>query len=288
MKKISIDQIVDPTSLQPFTANSLKFLQDYLDEDKAAFIKAMITANKGTYSLTVPYVISGCAVSDSNKDVTAGEIFYGGKFYETPAVNGTTNTARFILTKTQDATADPLEFTDNVSKNVHDIYRYVPTDVASGGDFLSTDLVSAYGSNSVTTSTTNNGQTITTTTTSGGPLAYNTDSYVYSYYIVGGILYLNFEIVFTVTTGGIFSAFHLPLPNGITKLTSLTAAQSLKGSASLMAPGGTTNYLTLQSYSNFGGAEGQRITVRRIAEGDTDMTISSVATTIRGEIRIMV
>lgn len=288
MKRISVNQIVSPTSRQPFTGRSLTFLQDALDEDKAAFIKAMITANKGSYSLTVPYVISGCVVSDSNKDVTAGEIFYGGKFYETTAVNGTTNTARFILTKTQDATADPLVFTDSVSKNVHDIYKYVPTDVASGGDFLSTDLVSAYGSNSVTTTTLNNGQTITTTTTSGGPLAYNTDSYVYSYYVVGGILYLNFEVVFTVTTGGIFSAFHLPLPTGITKLTSLTAAQSFKGSASLQAPGGTSNYLTLQAYSNNGGGEGQRITVKRIAEGDTDMTISTVATTIRGEIKIMV
>ena len=147
MKKISTTQIDDANDkLQPFTGLSLEFLQDALDEDKAAIIKAQITQAKGSYSLTVPYVISGCVVTDSGKDVTSGEIFYGGKFYETTAVNGTTNIARFILTKTQDGTADPITFSDSSTGSVHDIYKYVPTDVASGGDFTSSDLVSAYGS----------------------------------------------------------------------------------------------------------------------------------------------
>jgi hypothetical protein len=145
MKNIDISQIVEPTALQPFTANSLKFLQDYNTEDKAAIIKALVITNLGSYSLTVPYVISGCTVSDSGKDVTAGEIFYGGAFYETTAINGTTNIARFIKTKTQDAVADPLIFTDSSSKSVHDIFKYVGTDVASGGDFTSANLVSLYG-----------------------------------------------------------------------------------------------------------------------------------------------
>lgn len=140
MKRISIDQIVDPVTLQPFTANSLKFLQDARDEDVAGMIKAFVTAITGSYSLTVPYVISGCVVSDSNKDVTAGELFYGGKYYEVVAVNGTTNVAQFVLTKTQDATADPLEFSDSTNKNVHDIYKYVGTDTATPGDFDATDL----------------------------------------------------------------------------------------------------------------------------------------------------
>jgi hypothetical protein len=144
MKNIDITQIVSPTSKQPFTANSLKFLQDYNAENLASVIKSIITTNLGSYSLTVPYVISGCVVSDAGKDVTAGEIFYGGKYYATTAVDGTTNVARFILTKTQDGVADPLEFTNGDSKNVHDIFTYVATDVASGGDFTSANLVSAY------------------------------------------------------------------------------------------------------------------------------------------------
>lgn len=148
MKKISVNQIISVTRKQPFTGNSLKFLQDALDEDKAGIIKAFITQSVGSYSLTTPYVISGCVVSDAGKDVTAGEIFYGGKYYQTTAVNGTTNVAQFILTKTQDAVADPLEFTNGDILNVHDIYKYVATDVASGGDFDSSDLVSIYAGSS--------------------------------------------------------------------------------------------------------------------------------------------
>lgn len=148
MKKISVNQIISVTRKQPFTGNSLKFLQDALDEDKAGIIKAFITQSIGSYSLTTPYVISGCVVSDAGKDVTAGEIFYGGKYYETTAVNGTTNIAQFILTKTQDAVADPLEFTNGDILNVHDIYKYVAKDVASGGDFDSSNLVSIYAGSS--------------------------------------------------------------------------------------------------------------------------------------------
>lgn len=140
MKKIDISQIVSPTSKQPFTANSLKFKQDYDVENYSALVKALITQSTGSYSLTTPYVISGCVLSDSNKDVTAGEIFYSGNFYNVTSLNGTTNIVQFILTKTYDATADPLTFTDGVAKNVHEIYTYVSTDVASGGDFDATDL----------------------------------------------------------------------------------------------------------------------------------------------------
>lgn len=151
MKRISTDQIVSPTSRQPFTGRSLTFLQDAQDDDKAAIIEALIITNLGSYSLTVPYVISGCVVSDAGKDVTAGEIFYGGKFFEVVAVNGVTNVAQFVLTKTQDATADPLEFTDATLKNVHDIYKYVGTDTATPGDFDSSELTSMYASSKIRT-----------------------------------------------------------------------------------------------------------------------------------------
>lgn len=173
MKKISTDQIVDPGTLQPFTGRSLEFLQDARDENDAAMIKAMITSNLGSYSLTVPYVISGCVVSDSGKDVTAGEVFFGGKFYEVVAVNGATNIAQFVLTKTQDATADPLEFSDTTNKNVHDIYKYVGTDTATPGDFDSSDLTSMYGAGKLTSDI----QTSTQTTTSTSFIDLSSMSY---------------------------------------------------------------------------------------------------------------
>jgi hypothetical protein len=140
MKKILTSNVLDPSQLQPFTAQSLRFLQESKEDDVAAIIKSIVTQNIGSYSLTVPYVISGCVVSDGGKDVTAGEVFYGGKYYETTAVNGTTNIARFILTASQDATADPLTFSNSSVFNVHTIYKYVATDVAIDGDFTSADL----------------------------------------------------------------------------------------------------------------------------------------------------
>lgn len=151
MKNINITNIVDPTSLQPFTGNSLKFLQDASSEARAGMIKAFITQNLGSYSLTVPYVISGCVVSDSGKDVTDGEIFYGGEYYQLTGVDGTTNVAQFSLVKTQDSTADPLDFSDGQTHNVHDIFKFVGTDTATTGTFDSSDLVSAYGSGKVNT-----------------------------------------------------------------------------------------------------------------------------------------
>jgi len=142
MKKINISKIVSPSSKQPFTANSLKFKQDYDSENYAALIKALIISNLGTYSLTTPYVISGCVLSGAY-NITAGEIFYGGSFYNVTALSSSVNPIRLILTTTYDAIADPLTFTDGVAKNVHEIYTYVSTDVTIGG-ILASSLVSVY------------------------------------------------------------------------------------------------------------------------------------------------
>jgi len=76
------------------------------------------------------------------------------------------------------------------------------------------------------------------------------------------------------------------LPDGIIKDATIPEDFSLKGSASYKAPGGTTDYLTLQAFSNGSGAEGQRIVLKRTAEGDTDITMSAVTATIEGEITI--
>lgn len=179
MEVISTNQIVDPNAQQPLTGKSLTFLQNALRKDDAGIIQALVTKIVGSYSLIVPYVIDGCVLSDSNKDVTNGTLFYGGKFYEVVGVNGTTNVARFILTKSQDITADPVTFTDGSSKNVHDIYKYVATDVASGGDFIATDLVylaSVTGkiNNEVQSSTQNTTSTSFADLTSGTASTYTT------------------------------------------------------------------------------------------------------------------
>ena len=147
MKKILTSNVLDPSVLQPFTAQSLRFLQESKEDDVAALVKALVISNLGSYSLTTPYVISGCVYdSTSLYGVTAGEIFYGGKYYQTTAIanNTSTNIPRFVLTASQDATADPLTFSNSSVFNVHTIYTYVATDSATLGDFNATQLVDLY------------------------------------------------------------------------------------------------------------------------------------------------
>lgn len=165
MKNINITKIVDPTSLQPFTGNSLKFLQDASSEARAGMIKAFITQNLGSYSLTVPYVISGCVYSGTtpNFAVTAGEIFYGGEYYELTAVSGYTNIPQFKLDKTNDPTADPLVFSDNQTWSVHDIFKFIGEDTATAKVFDATDLVNAYGTGKITSQVTSANQNTSST-----------------------------------------------------------------------------------------------------------------------------
>ena len=147
MKKIITSNVLDPSVLQPFTAQSLRFLQESKEDDVAALIKTLVISNLGSYSLTTPYVISGCVYdSTSLYGITAGEIFYGGKYYQTTAIanNTSTNIPRFVLTASQDATADPLTFSNSSVFNVHTIYTYVATDSATLGDFNATQLVDLY------------------------------------------------------------------------------------------------------------------------------------------------
>lgn len=137
MKKIITSNVLDPLQLQPFTAQSLRFLQESKEDDVAAIIKSLVISNLGTYSLTTPYVISGCVVTNLGKTVTAGEVFFGGKYYQTTACNFSLYAARYYLTTTQDITADPLTFSNGTPFNVHNIYKYVATEISGGGDFTS-------------------------------------------------------------------------------------------------------------------------------------------------------
>lgn len=136
----------------------------------------------------------------------------------------------------------------------------------------------------VVTTQTTNGLSITVDTVSG-IFAINTEEYWYNYYIKDGICHISFKAFITLSTGAVVAAINIPLPQNIIKQT-LSEDYSFKGSASFMSPGGTTNYITLQAFSNGSNSEGQRIVLKRIAEGDTDITWSVQDTTIQGEIQI--
>lgn len=289
MKTINTSNVLDPSVLQPFTARSLRFLQESKEDDVAAIIKSIVISNLGTYSLTTPYVISGCNVTSGGMVVTAGEVFFRGKYYQTTAIVGTSYVARFFLTKTQDPTADPLIFSDSSSKNVHDIYKYVPSDVATGGDFTASDLVNLYGTGTTTIQTSTTAQdTIEVNIIASGPFAYASDNYVYSWYVEKGICFLNFNVSFDVTDGAVVDKIHLPLPVGLTKALTLTEEQAFRGTASYYAPTSSTDYMLMQVSSNDDATEGQRITLTRYVNGSVDIGLSTGSTIlIKGSVQIL-
>ena len=131
MNKILTTSISDPSIGQPLTGKSLEFLQNANKESIAGLCEAMIGYN---YSTSVYYVISGLYPYGTNQ-FKEGYVYYNGElFYSAGKVTTTafSNIPVLTLTITNDATADPLTFTDNVSRNVHNVRRMVLSDAVSG------------------------------------------------------------------------------------------------------------------------------------------------------------
>ena len=134
MNRIITTDVLDPSIQQPFTARSLDFLQDTRDE---AFRGLCTNIVGNDYNSGIGYKISG--VNATGSVYSEGFIWYNNELFYCAGGNitGYANPARLIVTVTNDGTADPLEFTDGVSRNVHNVNRLVISDVASGGILLS-------------------------------------------------------------------------------------------------------------------------------------------------------
>jgi hypothetical protein len=127
MRKIDVSQIVDPNIQQPFTGLSLDFLQTGTKQMVFALCWNIIKSKGFTYSATVPYYIAATADAGFTSD---GVVFYGGELYLM-----TENFAGLqyaVIDTTPDATADPLLFTDNISRNVHN-NRYLSYSASATG-----------------------------------------------------------------------------------------------------------------------------------------------------------
>jgi hypothetical protein len=112
MKKINTSFVTDPSIQQPFTVESL----DFLHSGNKQMIEALcihLIENKGyAYSTSVPY-----------KLVTQGGvysyIFFNGElYYFDEAILISALVA--VLDTAADVTADPLQFSDGINRNVHD------------------------------------------------------------------------------------------------------------------------------------------------------------------------
>ena len=125
MNKIITTDVVDPLVQQPFTADSLDFLQDGSKE----MIKSYALSCIGKiYDPTKYYVISGLD-SYGTHQYKEGCIFYDGELYYCP---GKSNTTLFVNTPVlnlveSNAPFDPVTFSDASTHSVHKIRRFIIT-----------------------------------------------------------------------------------------------------------------------------------------------------------------
>lgn len=135
MNKIITTDILDPSIQQPFTGNSLDFLQNASIE---TFLSLPAFASRSAFNSGNPVVLYGCQRQDlgaGNYKFYTGYVYYSGEIYAFDGINSIAiaGTAQFKITVTNDATADPVEFTDGISRNVHNVRKLTMTDGA--GDF---------------------------------------------------------------------------------------------------------------------------------------------------------
>jgi hypothetical protein len=142
MNRIITTDISDPLIQQPFTGLSLDFIQN----NTAKMIEMVVATKIGqSYSTATPYAIFGAQHNPSGSTIYTGYILFGGEIYYTGGVSGIlafSNVAVANITVTNDPSADPVIFTDAVSRNVHNHRVITWTDAVSGsGAFDGTSIV---------------------------------------------------------------------------------------------------------------------------------------------------
>jgi len=135
MKKLDVSSVTDSARF-PIKSGTLAFLQQAYGEALEGIIISLIGP---TYSTATMYVLSGCVNtgSGSNYTISGGYVFFNGEIYSVPSAGfSTTGTdvPVFVLLSTfvMAINADPVTFTDNSTKNVHNIRQVLVQSGASG------------------------------------------------------------------------------------------------------------------------------------------------------------
>ena len=130
MNKIITTDVVDPLVQQPFTADSLDFLQDGNKEMIKGYALSVIGK---IYDPTKYYVISGLDSYGTNQ-YKEGYIFYDGELYYCPGKSSTTSFSGVPVLNLVESNApfDPVIFSDNTPHSVHKVRRFVMIDASSG------------------------------------------------------------------------------------------------------------------------------------------------------------
>jgi len=130
MNKIITTDVVDPLVQQPFTADSLDFLQDANKEMIKCYALSVIGK---IYDPTKYYIISGLDNYGTNQH-KEGYVFHDGEVYYCPGKSTTTafvNTPVLNLVESN-APFDPVTFSDASTHSVHKIRRFIMSDAVSG------------------------------------------------------------------------------------------------------------------------------------------------------------
>lgn len=153
MKKILTNSISSGIGM-PIKSGVLEHLQNAYTEITAAAIKALI--NRKIYDNTKVYVLYGVVNSGSNPTVntTGGAVYFNGEVYIVDATSftisgGEVAICQFDVSYYSASNADPVEFTDGVSRNVHQINKIkllsggTGTGVADFSDFVYLDVINS-------------------------------------------------------------------------------------------------------------------------------------------------
>src|ERR1035437_697394 len=148
MNRIKTSDILDPSTQMPLTGPSLNFLQTGINEILMGIVAGI---NNDVYDTGNPLIICGLKkslISGTTWLITQGYVLISGEIYYVPGVVLTLSGANVFIINivvTNDAVADPVEFTDGTYKNVNNIRRVNITQGLTGtGLFDFNNLVSIY------------------------------------------------------------------------------------------------------------------------------------------------
>lgn len=206
MKKISTANITTAVGM-PIKSGSLQHIQSAYQEALDALAKNAL----GSVDPTKVYVLWGCVDTGPGSTyyvISEGAVYYNGEIYYVPAVAISSGyaVANIDTSYFSAANADPVQFTDGISYNVHEIRQMVITDAAPGSgvadfdNFIRTDWITA-------------------DVTSGADVLDGAGTINYcqiKYKRQGNTVFLNYNIQVTVSSfsGGIGSfLMSIPLPH---------------------------------------------------------------------------
>lgn len=141
MKRLDTSSITTSVAM-PIKAGTLEFLQDANKETIANVMKSLLGFAPDANTM---YILNGCVNSNTapTYNVSAGVVYYNGEIYEVAAFSFTTtgtDLAYPSLLITQFTTnADPVQFTDGIPRNVHNIRSLTVSATSTSTGFPSFD-----------------------------------------------------------------------------------------------------------------------------------------------------